>query len=500
MGNSWTTSPRAILASIALLGGFQLVSGTPFPVQTGNGAVLGSRAEKPKMPTDPNTYSGCIWWFDNDGSKTCSELIRSWAVKERDFILWNPSITEGCGNFITGRSYCIEAGISAPPEEPTSSSSSVRPTSTTTTAEPTRPTNGIETPSPLHPGLVSNCDQFYMVKQGDSCAAITAEFGITQQQLAEWNPTVGDSCGGLWADTWACVHTIGLVVTTQKTMAPTTTKPTTTITSAGNGIKTPSPLQPGLVNNCDKFYMVKAGDTCAAIAAQHGITQAEFELWNPKTGDACTNIWADTWACVHIIGLPTTTNKPTTTTKPPATTTTPSGNGIKTPSPVQPSMVANCDKFDMVQAGDTCAAIAAKNGITVSRLQAWNKGLKTDCSGLWANAWACVHTIGYESATKETCATSGKGWGGNKAAARTRVTYWCDGQDKSDGVGGYATAQTKKGCFDLPDGSSKAEFWARNDFGIGTKLSLELCNEIVRVPINSCELGGTAVHEGWWVK
>lgn len=37
----------------------------------------------------------------------------------------------------------------------------------------------------------------------------------------------------------------------------------------------PQPIQPGMVDNCDKFYFVSAGDGCSAIASSHGITFAD---------------------------------------------------------------------------------------------------------------------------------------------------------------------------------------------------------------------------------
>ncbi|KAK3901749.1 hypothetical protein C8A05DRAFT_34547 [Staphylotrichum tortipilum] len=43
-------------------------------------------------------------------------------------------------------------------------------------------------------------------------------------------------------------------------------------TTATNGIATPTPIQPNMVNNCDLFHKVKSEDTCATIAASKGVT------------------------------------------------------------------------------------------------------------------------------------------------------------------------------------------------------------------------------------
>jgi len=233
--------------------------------------------------------------------------------------------------------------------------------------------------------MVSNCNKFYFTKTGDSCFSIAALNSISEQQFISWNPTVGANCGGLWAAAYVCVGTLDAVplTTTSTTATPTTTKP------VGNGIATPQPTQPNIVSNCDKFYFVKSGDSCASIAASNGIQTSQFLSWNPSTGDNCAGLWANAYACVHAIGA---VAPPTTTTKPATPTTTSPGNGIATPSPTQPGMVSNCDKFHLVKSGEYCVDIAAKYGISTKQLAQWNSSVGSSCAGLWANAYVCVHT------------------------------------------------------------------------------------------------------------
>lgn len=45
-------------------------------------------AEKPQMPYDENTIPECTWWYDNDGSATCTNLLRYWTVELADFMFW----------------------------------------------------------------------------------------------------------------------------------------------------------------------------------------------------------------------------------------------------------------------------------------------------------------------------------------------------------------------------------------------------------------------------
>ncbi|KAI9172725.1 LysM domain-containing protein [Paramyrothecium foliicola] len=81
---------------------------------------------------------------------------------------------------------------------------------------------------------------------------------------------------------------------TQDTAAATTT--------TGNGIETPLPTQPGMVDNCEKFYFVKPDDTCRNIAWQFQVTEADLREWNPSVGSTCTGIWANVNLCVRTIG------------------------------------------------------------------------------------------------------------------------------------------------------------------------------------------------------
>ncbi|KAJ5205117.1 hypothetical protein N7491_004261 [Penicillium cf. griseofulvum] len=341
-----------------------------------------ARDATPRLPSDPNTISTCTWWWDNaDGAIACSDMPFEWGITMENFLLWNPSITVDCGNYLTGRSYCVEA--------PTGGN---EPALTTTTSRAEKPTpksgNGVETPHPTQPNMVDNCNMFSFAKVGDSCDSIAAGNGITAAQVFEWNPSVGSDCSGLWANNYICVGLIG-----GSGPAPTTTSSSST----GNGIATPTPTQPGMVDTCDGFYLVKAGDTCASIASRHSISQQQFLEWNPSVGSDCTGLWANNYVCVGRIGA-TTTSAPTTSTG--------NSNGIATPTPTQPGMVDNCNGFYFAKAGDTCASIAVKSGISQQQLLSWNPSIGSDCSGLWADNYVCISRIGTPTNPPATTTTT----------------------------------------------------------------------------------------------
>jgi hypothetical protein len=92
---------------------------------------------------------------------------------------------------------------------------------------------------------VTNCAKFHWVAPGVVCSQITSYQKISLDDFVKWNPTVGNDCTSMQANVNVCVGVIG----------GTTTKPTPT-TTAGNGIQTPQPTQPGMVTNCKKFHYV----------------------------------------------------------------------------------------------------------------------------------------------------------------------------------------------------------------------------------------------------
>jgi LysM repeat protein len=212
--------------------------------------------------------------------------------------------------------------------------------------------------------MVDNCDDFYLVQSGETCDSITAKKGITLAQFTAWNKGVGTGCTSMWADVYVCTSIIG--------HTPTPTDP-------GNGIETPAPIQPGMVGNCDAFYLIKSGDSCAAIAFTYGISINQFTTWNSGVGTTCSGMWADVYACVSIVGHTPTPTDP--------------GNGIQTPTPIQNGMTKNCKRFHFVKSGEACATITKQYGISLADFLSWNPAAGSNCAGLWANTYACVAVL-----------------------------------------------------------------------------------------------------------
>jgi hypothetical protein len=222
--------------------------------------------------------------------------------------------------------------------------------------------------------MVDNCNKFYFVESGEDCAAVLKKNGISLADFVFFNPSVGEDCTSMWAETYVCVGAVG------HTAAPTTTTPPTTTQPSGNGITTPEPWQPGMVDNCNKFYFVKSGEGCAAVLKENGISLADFVFFNPSVGETCSGMWAETYVCVGAIGH--------TATKPPvATPTNPAG----WPSPIQTPIDQNCNKFYLVSSSSaTCAAIVKSSGISLANFYKWNPSINSECTNLWLSYYVCT--------------------------------------------------------------------------------------------------------------
>ena len=197
------------------------------------------------------------------------------------------------------------------------------------------------------------------------------------------NPTIGADCSGLNAGTNYCVSTDpdgelpAYPDTGSGTLSFVTTfsgwvseMPTTTQT----GLVTPSPIQTGMVNDCNKFYDVKAGDSCTVIASNYGVTFAQLYSWNPAIGSGCQNLDVGDYICMGVSST-TTTSKPT---------------GVVTPSPIQTGMVKDCNKFYEIKAGDSCASVESSYSISFTQLYSWNPALGSNCQYLDVGDYICV--------------------------------------------------------------------------------------------------------------
>lgn len=145
-------------------------------------------------------------------------------------------------------------------------------------------------PSPTQPGIAANCNAYHLVASGETCASIATTAGISLTDFYSWNSGVGSGCTALWLGYYVCVG-VGSTATT-----------TTTSTTTTAPVSTPTPIQTGMVTNCNTFYLVASGDTCTTVATKEGITVQNIVTWNPAVGTGCTNMWYGYYICVGVSG------------------------------------------------------------------------------------------------------------------------------------------------------------------------------------------------------
>jgi hypothetical protein len=218
---------------------------------------------------------------------TCGQVISFQKITLADFAKWNPTVQSDCSGMWAEVNVCVGVIGGA-------STSPTTPTPTPTVPSPTSVGNGVATPQPTQPGMVTNCAKFHWVAKGVTCGQIISYQKITTADFVKWNPTVGNDCTGMWAEVQVCVGVIG-----GGSASATSTRPTTT-TSADNGVQTPQPTQPGMVTNCKGFHWVADGVTCGQIISYQKITLADFVKWNAGVGSNCQSMWAGTNVCVRV--------------------------------------------------------------------------------------------------------------------------------------------------------------------------------------------------------
>ncbi|KAI1114042.1 carbohydrate-binding module family 50 protein [Nemania sp. NC0429] len=212
----------------------------------------------------------------------------------------------------------------------------------------------------------------YSVKPGDSCFAIAAAKGITFTQLLSYNPALNPTCTNLIAGSNICVSVPGGTVYNATAISGVT--PTQTGVYATATVDPPaSGVAFGTTPNCGKYYQVADGDYCQIVALKNSISLPLFTLINPSIDESCSNLVPGLWYCVQ----PTEAWNVTTATSTFYTTVAP-------PAPTDSGASNACYVWYVVKPGDECYNIAARYGISLDELFAWNAGLNTQCTNLIA--------------------------------------------------------------------------------------------------------------------
>ncbi|KAJ5710539.1 LysM domain protein [Penicillium malachiteum] len=265
-------------------------------------------------PTQSGLTTSCTKYYYVENGDTCytiQDLYLDFTLDE--FYSWNPSISSGCVGLEIGYYVCVDAGVS-----------------TSATATASTSTSPYE---PQQTGIVSTCDDYYYVNEGDSCSEILEDYDITLAEFYSWNPSVGSTCSGMAYGYYVCVGIPGV------------------------------PTQTGISSDCVTYYEAVSGDSCWSIVTNDYpyLTEAEFIDMNPAVGSDCSDLWVGYDYCVA-----TTSIEP------------------------MPGIISTCDSYYLVESGDSCYSIEQAYSITAAEFVEWNPDVGSSCASLWEDYYVCV--------------------------------------------------------------------------------------------------------------
>jgi hypothetical protein len=296
-----------------------------------DGTISWEMAKPTEAPFADGTRQDCNFYFDGSSfqdpvpyfKSLCDFAAAIYSVKLADFGTWNKGlqIHESSCSFQAGKRYCGKLYFG----EQTMS--------------------GVTSEDyPLRQGAAQDCIRYENAWPDRTCQDILDSQGITIDKFFALNPAVGADCGGLWPEYSYCVatpdsgDTTALSIDDSHTTKPSKAGPTT-------------PVQIGQPSDCNKWYEVKSGDSCASIANQNGISVDIFYTWNPIVSKDCsTGFWTGYSYCVSTGGsqpqvqLSSTSDPTSTTATPPAPTPNQANNAI-----------SGCKTYALAQNGDYCA-------------------------------------------------------------------------------------------------------------------------------------------------
>ncbi|KAF5602849.1 uncharacterized protein FSUBG_7489 [Fusarium subglutinans] len=254
--------------------------------------------------------------------------------------------------------------------------------------------------------LPLTCTNIYQVQKGDTCLDIALNNGIMSDQLLSYNSQLNWNCTNLhdadpyWGST-LCVSTPGGLYAGQPLNNNTANvEPQRVDPPSGTTVANGTTLE------CSHWFTYDGDLSCTQICLANDVAINLFTEINPSLNKTTCDqdlIVGNAYCVEPVTGwdLPALTEAATsratgtespTGTKATAVTasTTPTSTSEKVPSPTQPGIVDNCNKWHYVDNGDGCYSIAEKSHISLADFYKWNSKVGNDCSGLWLHYYVCV--------------------------------------------------------------------------------------------------------------
>lgn len=151
----------------------------PTPTVTTSSSRPGQTTSSPALPTRSGAISTCTRFYDIKQGDSCTSIESQFDITFGQLYNYNPAIGNDCTNLWLGYSYCVAAPA-------------------LNSAEPAAPTRTGTLPD-------TKCKQYYTVMSGDGCYSIQQQFGITLNQLVQWNTDIKADCSDLELDYALCV-------------------------------------------------------------------------------------------------------------------------------------------------------------------------------------------------------------------------------------------------------------------------------------------------------
>ncbi|KAK6500776.1 hypothetical protein TWF506_003539 [Arthrobotrys conoides] len=164
----------------------------------------------PPGATARGTTRNCGKWYQIAKEDICQIISLKTKIALNLFYDINPNIDSECSNLVVGLWYCVQ------PTENWRGDESV---TTRTTLPP---------PGPTESGTSQACYEWHKVVSGDYCGLLESSYGISLDDLIDWNPTLKRDCSNLLLGKAYCVS--GGFIETTTPSSTTTSKSTTTST------------------------------------------------------------------------------------------------------------------------------------------------------------------------------------------------------------------------------------------------------------------------------
>ncbi|ORY04390.1 hypothetical protein BCR34DRAFT_57224 [Clohesyomyces aquaticus] len=324
---------------------------------------------------------------------TCAKIADQNKVTWAQIVSWNPEFGKDCGRIADNVGYVM--CISTPGGDWVNPSPAPVSTPTTITLPPFVGTEASLLPKPTFGGMINgsdiwtytyapgtrlDCDKYANVTDvGASalCETVAKGYGITVEQLVNWNPSLNTSCV-FDAKLTYCVQPSILHVT-------------------------------NTTQYCTVEDQPSFGQTCDDFLALWDLDYETFEAFNPGIGSKC-----DKWQLGHSYCVMALHFR-------------------------QLGQVSTCNKWDMANitnwVQDPCGIIETKNGLSHARFVAWNPSVLQNCTGIKPHNDYCVSIPNYKPTFTSMVASSSASW------TNPLGTWWGPDPTSVGAVASKATSQ-----------------------------------------------------------